>query len=79
MQPSEKVTTQVRIGIGYSTEEWQRIIRCWHHRQMLRQESKLLGEGSRISVHCALAYPSSPDNSTVVSVDRALPSMGTEH
>jgi hypothetical protein len=26
--PSEKVTTQLRIGIGYSTEERQRIIRC---------------------------------------------------
>jgi hypothetical protein len=42
--PSEKVTTQVRIGIGYSTEKRHRIIRWCHHRQMLHQESKLLGE-----------------------------------
>jgi hypothetical protein len=34
----------VRIGIGYSTEERHRIIRCCRHRQMLHQESKLLGE-----------------------------------
>ena len=34
----------MRIGIGYSTEERQRIIRCCRHRQVLHQESKLLGE-----------------------------------
>jgi hypothetical protein len=34
----------VRISIGYSTETRHRIIRCYRHRQMLHQESKLLGE-----------------------------------
>ena len=34
----------MRIGICYSTEERHRIIRCCRHRQMLHQESKLLGE-----------------------------------
>jgi hypothetical protein len=42
--PSEKVTTQARIFIGYSTEARQRIIRCGRHRQKLHQKSKLLGE-----------------------------------
>ena len=40
--PSEKVTTQVRIGAGHSKEERQRIICCC--RQVLHQESKLIGE-----------------------------------
>jgi hypothetical protein len=40
--PSEKVTTQVRIGAGHSKEERQRIICCC--RQVLHQESEPLGE-----------------------------------
>lgn len=43
--PSEKVITQVRIGIGDSEEGWWRVIR-WR-RQVLNQDPKLFGERFR--------------------------------
>ena len=66
--PSEKVTTQVRIGIGYSKEERQRIICCC--RQVLHEESKLIGErfGAKPSGPARIRrFPQKPSKSRFLS------------